>query len=219
MFGKKRKQPAQIDLEAMAADAIAAGSGCAAVVSQSEERSEAPEVTYMVEKPGLVKRVTSALLTIEVAILLVAAIVSVGLTPLGVTPFGVLTGSMEPAIQTGALAFVNTKVAPEDMRVGDIVAFHSTDDAVVTHRIHEIDEEAGAFITKGDANAQVDARPVPFEDVIGQTVYSIPEIGNALYEASNYKIPLLLVVTGITVALGLLNAFAPSRYVAKAKRG
>ena len=75
--------------------------------------------------------------------------------------FVVNSGSMEPAIKTGAVVLV---VSSDEYEVEDVITFgpYSREKAPTTHRIVEIKEESGniSYITKGDKNGGVDMRPV-----------------------------------------------------------
>ena len=48
---------------------------------------------------------------------------------------------------------------------------------VATHRVVEIDAENKFFITKGDANANKDAAPVHFNNLVGVPKFHIPWLG------------------------------------------
>lgn len=69
----------------------------------------------------------------------------------GYTPYVVMSGSMEPVIHTGAVAFINTK--DTDCQVGDIITYrlrgNNGEEILVTHRI--VEEQDGMYITQGDA--------------------------------------------------------------------
>lgn len=81
-----------------------------------------------------VQSVASKLLTLELCIIVLLAAVCVGPQLFGIKTYGVLTGSMEPAIQTGALAFVDTGVTGADLRPGDVAAFDIGEGRICTHR-------------------------------------------------------------------------------------
>jgi signal peptidase len=49
--------------------------------------------------------------------------------------------------------------------------------AIVTHRVEKNNVLMGEFITKGDANADVDMNPVDYDDLIGRVEYSVPYVG------------------------------------------
>ncbi len=90
----------------------------------------------------------------------------------GIEPNIVLSGSMEPYMSTGGLAFTNTKdVQPE---IGDVITYR-IDNSQVTHRV--IDQKNGVYVTKGDANEGEDATPVTKEQIVGTVVLSIPYLG------------------------------------------
>ncbi len=96
--------------------------------------------------------------------------------------FIVSSGSMEPAIKTGAVALVISSDVYEE---GDIITFgsYSKEKPPTTHRIVEIREDSGeiSYITKGDTNDGVDMRPVSAKDVLGKVIFSIPYLGYLLY--------------------------------------
>lgn len=91
----------------------------------------------------------------------------------------VLSGSMEPAMPRGALA-IPMPVAPEDIRVEDIITYNVPwePDVTVSHRVVEVltDGEL-TFRTKGDANEDIDPWIVLAENVTGRVVYNIPRLG------------------------------------------
>jgi len=96
----------------------------------------------------------------------------------GIKPFIVLTGSMEPEINSGDLIISKT-VDPNALGVGNIISFKEGN-AVVTHRIAEITDENGepAFVTKGDANNARDTIPVTYSEVEGNYLLRIPKLGH-----------------------------------------
>lgn len=97
----------------------------------------------------------------------------------GYDAYSVVSGSMEPAIPTGSLVYVQ-EAAPEDMEKHDVIAFYGAKDsnAIITHRVVENKVVMGEFITKGDANKTEDMNPVPYSNFIGKVVYSIPVLGS-----------------------------------------
>lgn len=84
------------------------------------------------------------------------------------------SGSMEPAIKTGAVIIIR-KAKFEDVENGDIITFE-TPEGYVTHRLVGEDAEArknGAeafLITKGDANSIEDIERLDPEDIRGVVV-------------------------------------------------
>ena len=102
----------------------------------------------------------------------------------GYTPMIVLTDSMVPEIYGGDLV-ICTDIAPEDVKVGDIISFFdpmSTKGTVVTHRVIDITNQNGKiyFKTKGDANNAEDYKPVPAENLVGEYQFRIAGVGKVL---------------------------------------
>lgn len=95
----------------------------------------------------------------------------------GIQIYAVLSGSMEPEYPIGSVVYVKT-VQPEQIQVGDVITFQLPEEAdvVMTHRVVEMDTDAMAFLTKGDANEQVDEEEVDYERLIGKAVFCIPEL-------------------------------------------
>ena len=112
-------------------------------------------------------------------ILLAVIAVSAPLTVprlLGYEMYQVVSGSMEPELPVGSVVYVKT-VRPEEIREGDVIAFHKDDDDVVTHRVVANYGFDGKFTTKGDANEVQDFDPVPYSALIGRVEHHVPVIG------------------------------------------
>lgn len=163
----------------------------------------------------VIKRIANALLTIELVVLALLAAVCFGGAPFGIATYGVLSGSMEPAIQTGALAFVDTGVPASELAVGDVAAFDIGDGAVCTHRVAAIDAEMRQITTKGDANADIDAAPVPFDSVFGKTIGSVPGLGALFLSVSDHKAAWIAAVGCLTALLAALSALIPDKPIAR----
>jgi signal peptidase len=94
----------------------------------------------------------------------------------------VLTGSMEPTLETGSVV-LDEVIHPSEARIGDIVTF--TDPAnpkrLITHRLKSARVEGGTahMVTKGDANDTVEEWDVPVEGEIGRVIYHVPKLGYA----------------------------------------
>jgi signal peptidase len=91
----------------------------------------------------------------------------------------VLTGSMEPALQAGGVAFVD-RVQPEQVRVGDIITFTRPDSTQqVTHRVIEVvaTSDGARFRTKGDANDIPDDWIVRRSQLVGKVRLALPKLG------------------------------------------
>lgn len=102
---------------------------------------------------------------------------------LGTTPLVVLSGSMSgdapDHIEVGDLIFVG-KADPEELEVGDVIAFMQGK-TVITHRIIEIqtgDSGERIYYTKGDANNAADQSPVSENNLVGIYKGRIPKVGD-----------------------------------------
>lgn len=149
--------------------------------------------------------IRSTILTVA-AIIGAASIVVVGGGLLfGVRPIVVISGSMHPAIPTGALLFSAERAASE-IAVGDVITVDRPDrPGLVTHRVVEVQktsEGAHAFTLKGDANSVVDPQRYTAEEV-GKYLFSVPAIG---YAVAFFQTVRGLVVLGV-IALGLVALF------------
>lgn len=127
-------------------------------------------------------------------VLLVLALVGLGSSVIprlmGMQPYAIVSGSMEPAYPTGSLVYAQP-VAGEDLRLGDVAAFWRDQDVIV-HRVDSVEPAEKEFVAKGDANDDVDLRPVSFRDVIGRVVFSIPYVGYFLMALGSLEGKLLL---------------------------
>ena len=79
------------------------------------------------------------------------------------------TGSMEPILSERANGLYLIPKGPEDIHVGDIIAYHySTEDMDIVHRVVGIQKDKYGnyfYITKGDANPVPDPELVPYDNV------------------------------------------------------
>ena len=125
-------------------------------------------------------RVLSAVLTVLLALLLIANLYTIAVRSITGKPqpavFGwswavVISGSMEPEISVNDLIVVREQ---DSYHVGDIITYESGS-SVVTHRI--VAETEQGFTTKGDSNNTEDPKSVPHGAVVGRVVYVIPGIG------------------------------------------
>src|SRR3989344_9569387 len=93
----------------------------------------------------------------------------------------VQSGSMEPAIKTGALVVIKPS---DEYHVDDVIMFGEDTKTKVptTHRIVADEVRSGVFYytTKGDANEDPDPQQVAQTEVIGKVLFSIPYLGYVL---------------------------------------
>lgn len=128
---------------------------------------------------------TTENLLFGIAVLIMACSLICQITDL--KPVVVLSGSMEPAIKTGSLAFIDT--SDRDIFVGDVISFRAGD-MLVSHRVVEITESG--YRTKGDNNDVADAGIVKDGGVEGKILFSIPGAGYFLKTAA---LPAGIVIT------------------------
>ena len=94
-----------------------------------------------------------------------------------VYPNVVLSGSMEPAIFTGSLAYIYAEYPMEMIRPGDVVAYETGNGMKILHRVIEVDEADKTLKTKGDANEEADFGAVNFEQYRGKLLVTVPYAG------------------------------------------
>lgn len=121
-------------------------------------------------------------LTVSVIVLIVAA-AFIAPKFVGIMPYIVESGSMEPQIHTGAVAFIDTH--DKNVAVGDVITYKIGEvgsEKYVTHRI--VGEKPDGYVTKGDANEVEDANCVKQEQIVGTYRYSIPYAGRLFAQKS-----------------------------------
>lgn len=125
---------------------------------------------------------TATLTAVGVAVLLPLATFLTAVWLLGWQLQVVQSGSMDPTYAVGSLLVVGP-LDPAEVKVGSPIVFRDPRDAArqVTHRVVAMAPGDGlGFITKGDANADADAVPVPAANVSGRPLWSISHLGNVL---------------------------------------
>lgn len=111
----------------------------------------------------------------------------------------IMSGSMEPTIQVGALVVVSP-TATSDIQNGDIIAFNRGSMGIC-HRVVEVVKNPQLhFITKGDNNRVIDEQPVQADEVMGKVFFNIPYAG---YVTQYLKTPVGLVLV-IVIGAALL---------------
>jgi signal peptidase I len=116
-----------------------------------------------------------------VALVLAAAVPVV----FGGRTFTVMSGSMEPNVSTGDMV-LTVPIAPGEAASGDIVTFTDPSPSghgrLLTHRVARSARrgETYSFVTKGDANTNVERWTVPADGRIGRVVMRIPKLGYAM---------------------------------------
>ncbi|WP_339213971.1 signal peptidase I [Solibacillus sp. FSL W8-0372] len=116
----------------------------------------------------------------------------------------VLSGSMEPDIQTGSIIAVKLAEDKTSYKAGDVITFQEAEDFLVTHRITEVVSNGDSVLyrTKGDNNQSEDLNPVMAENVVAQyTGFTLPYVGYFNNFASSKNGAFLLIIPGILLLL------------------
>jgi len=114
------------------------------------------------------KILTNILVVIAIFILISAATCVF----LQLKPVVVLSGSMEPTIETGSFALIDKK--DKDINAGDIIAYEHQGMQVL-HRVIKITKDG--YITKGDNNKSEDFYIVSLSSLIGTLKVTVPYLG------------------------------------------
>ncbi|MFC1900644.1 signal peptidase I [Chloroflexota bacterium] len=115
-----------------------------------------------------------------VVVLMMVAVFIYAAPHIGWHVSAVISGSMEPALQTGSLV-VTRPVGPEEVEVGDIITFHpvTVGEHMITHRVIDIGRNSPiSFKTQGDNCGMPDPFSVPARNLIGEICLHIPYGGN-----------------------------------------
>ena len=130
--------------------------------------------------------------------LLLALLVALAVIPMfvGLRSFVIMSGSMEPTISTGSVAFAQP-VPSQELQIGDVIAFNPHPDAVMPtiHRVIKIEDRKGTryYTTRGDSNNGDDAEmALPPQSL--QVVGALPVIGYLVFYAAQPIGTVLLVV-------------------------
>jgi signal peptidase I len=116
----------------------------------------------------------------------------------------VLSGSMEPAFQTGSIIAIQLKDKHSSYEKGDVITFQM-EGKLITHRITDVKKQNGQAVykTKGDNNDGVDRWTVTQQNIIGMYKgFTIPYVGYALnYSSSKLGSALLLFIPGLLLLI------------------
>lgn len=116
----------------------------------------------------------------------------------------VISDSMTPVINVNDLIVVK-KVAPETLKVDDIITFNVDIDGdgtleLVTHYIAEID--GNNYRTKPNVSETMDTWIIHGNQIRGKVVMTIPKVGHLLIPLYNNAVPILLVaLTAIVLTI------------------
>lgn len=116
----------------------------------------------------------------------------------------VLSGSMEPGIQTGSLIAVKQAVDKTKFKAGDVITFLEEEGILITHRITEVVKSGDAILyrTKGDNNNAADMNPVLSTNVVAKyTGFTVPYVGYFINFAQSKNGAILLLIPGFLLLL------------------
>ncbi len=147
-------------------------------------------------------------LTIGAVLGLLCLLSTVAAVAFDVRPVIFRSGSMSPAIETGALAFSRT-VPASDLAKGDVVTVTNSKGITVTHRIESLTRtgDEATLVLRGDANEVSDSESY----VVAQAprvIFDVPRLG---YVVSAMSGPWGVFAAGLVVGLVLTAAFSRRR--------
>ena len=125
--------------------------------------------------------------------------------PLGL--YTIISPSMTPKIKVYDVVFV-VKTNPEEIEIGDIISYYSTNDYFngipITHRVVEKynTNEGIIFRTQGDANPTMDNEIILSNNVVGVVKMRIPQLGRIQFFLSS-KMGWIIAI--LVPALGVLS--------------
>ena len=115
----------------------------------------------------------------------------------------VLSGSMEPGIQTGSIIAVKLTEDKTGYVEGDVITFME-EDMLITHRITEVFNSGDSVLyrTKGDNNNAADMNPVLSDNVVASyTGFTVPYVGYFINFSQSKNGALLLLIPGFLLLL------------------
>lgn len=118
--------------------------------------------------------------------------------------FTIDSGSMEPELSQGSLAFVKQSI---DYKENDIITYSDDQDASLftTHRVvkksYDRDNNLTSYQTKGDANTTPDLGFVNNSKIIGSVVFSLPHLGSVVNFAKTQEGFIALIVVPSTILI------------------
>lgn len=151
--------------------------------------------------------VTGILMTLLICVALIVVITKIS----GGEPqlFGyqlktVLSGSMEPGIETGSIIAVKAAVDKNSFVVGDVITFMEEEEILITHRITEVSKSGDSVLyrTKGDNNNAEDMNPVQAGNVVASyTGFTMPKVGYFINFTQSKNGALLLLIPGFLLLI------------------
>ena len=140
--------------------------------------------------------------TIELAIAAALFAAAIGPGLIGWETYCVMSGSMQPTLAIGSLAYIETGIDADSVAIGDAIAFRNSGNVVV-HRVVGI--EGDAFATQGDANESPDPALVQPNQLIGILRGSAPGLGALLVFLDSNKTAVVVVLAIANIALCIVS--------------
>ena len=116
----------------------------------------------------------------------------------------VLSGSMEPGIQTGSIIAVKQAIDKTSFKEGDVITFQEDENILITHRITEVVKSGDSVLyrTKGDNNNAEDMNPVLSDNVVAEyTGFTVPYVGYFINFTQSKNGALLLLIPGFLLLI------------------
>jgi signal peptidase len=127
-----------------------------------------------------VRTVASAVISCVLGAALVFGIVLALPSASGHRSLTVLSGSMEPTLETGSVV-VDELIRPTEAGIGDIVTFSdpANPDRLITHRLRRarVEGHTAHMVTRGDANDAPERWDVDVDGEIGRVMFHVPMLG------------------------------------------
>lgn len=164
---------------------------------EEKKKGEGFEILKKIMK--IIRKIVSPILNLIAVIIFIMAIGTGACYLAKIEPRIVVSGSMEPSIQTGSLCFLDKKTKYEDVKTGDIVAFEAANKTMVTHRVITVTDSG--LETKGDNNEVSDGITTTKDNFKGKTLFSIPKLGYVMMFLNQKKGKILTVTFVITFFL------------------
>ena len=131
-------------------------------------------------RSGALGKVASRVLLAVAWVLLLFGVGILGLRLAGYQYISTRGDSMEPALYAGSLV-VTGRTAPEDIWVGDIIAFSGPSEGTpnIIHRVVALMEDGQRIvaITRGDNNPVPDPEPLMLDGAVERVVLWVPYVG------------------------------------------
>ena len=174
--------------------------------ARPEIRADSPQTKWILWAGRLARLLVALGVLALLGALLAAALPRL----LGYQSYVIYGSSMEPTIKLGSL-ILTEPVNAEELQVGDIIAFRTTNDVTVTHRIVAARHEDGQhyFQTKGDASNGGDPTEVRLEGSVHRLSYKLPYLGYFVDFAKS-TMGIILLIALPTAAL-LASSFSKRR--------